>query len=66
MAHRPPRPKPLPAEIHSDARVQIGIRVPARISDQLKAIALAENNGVSAVVRRLLTAALAAHDHEAA
>jgi hypothetical protein len=38
--------------------VQIGVRVPAKLGDQLAAIAERENNGVSAVVRRLLAEAL--------
>ena len=47
-------------EIRSDAAVkQIGIRVPTDLSDQLKAIARRERNGLSSVVRRLLVAALA-------
>lgn len=41
----------------------IGVRLPARMTDQLEALARRENNGISAVVRRLLTAALS---HEAA
>lgn len=59
------------------APVQIGIRVPAKMGDQLAAIADRENNGASAVVRRLLAEALqreeatrgerrAAHGDEAA
>jgi hypothetical protein len=37
---------------------QLGIRVPARISDRLEALAASENNRISSVVRRLLTSAL--------
>ncbi len=68
MANEPSRPRltttaPKP---HTSLK-QIGIRVPARMNDQLEAIAKRENNGVSAVVRRLLAAALApAHGDEAA
>lgn len=45
---------------------QIGIRVPARMSDQLEALARAENNSTSSVVRRLLTQALADADGDEA
>lgn len=45
------------------ATKSIGIRVPVLLGKQLEALARRENNGVSAVVRRLLTAALS---HEAA
>lgn len=49
------------------AAKQIGIRVPVSLSDQLEALARKESNGVSAVVRRLLTVALAAsHDTDEA
>lgn len=48
------------------AAKHIGLRVPIQISDRLEAIARREHNGVSAVVRRLLTAALAANGDEAA
>lgn len=48
------------------ARRSIGVRVPARMGDQLQALARRENNGVSAVVRRLLTEALDHHGDEAA
>jgi hypothetical protein len=36
------------------------------MGEQLDALARKENNGVSAVAQRLLTAALAEHGHEAA
>jgi hypothetical protein len=39
---------------------QLGVRIPTELSLRLEAIARRENNGVSAVCRRLLTAALAA------
>jgi hypothetical protein len=60
--------RPTDPSTHPDtpALKQIGIRVPARMSDQLEALARRENNGVSAVIRRLLTAALAEHGDEAA
>jgi predicted DNA-binding protein len=48
----PTRPDP-PAK-------QIGIRIPPELSDRLEAIARRENNGISAVCRRLLTTALEA------
>ena len=38
---------------------QLALRVPAHIDHQLGALAQRENNSISAVVRRLLTAALA-------
>ena len=44
----------------------IGIRVPPELNDQLQAIARREHNGISAVCRRLLAAALAAGGNEAA
>jgi hypothetical protein len=37
---------------------QLGIRVPYRIAEELERLARAENNGVSAICRRLLTSAL--------
>lgn len=37
---------------------QIGIKMPARLSDRLEAIARRESNGISAVCRRLLEEAL--------
>lgn len=54
----------VPTEIRSTR--QLGIRVPIRLSDQLEALARRENNGVSAVCRRLLAAALATNGNEAA
>lgn len=36
----------------------LGVRVPAGLNDQLEAMARRENNGVSTIVRRLLTEAL--------
>lgn len=45
---------------------QIGIRVPARMSDQLEALARRENNSTSSIVRRLLTQALADADGDEA
>ena len=62
-------PTDRPTSPHADRRVttrQLGIRVPARMGDQLAALARKENNGVSALVRRLLTEALADHGHEGA
>jgi hypothetical protein len=53
-------------EIRSTAGKQIGLRVPARMGAQLEALAQRENNGVIAVIRRLLTLALAEHGNEAA
>jgi hypothetical protein len=41
-----------------DAPVQIGLRVSRSLGEKLAAIAERENNGVSAVVRRLLAEAL--------
>lgn len=38
---------------------QLGVRLPADMTARLQSIARAEHNGVSAVVRRLLTVALA-------
>jgi hypothetical protein len=63
-----PRRIPPETEIRSTpADTYIGIRVPAHLNDQLQAIAKRENNGKSAVCRRLLTSALkTSHDHEAA
>lgn len=52
-----PRQKPR-RDVDADGK-QIGIRVPARLNTQLETIAQREGNGVSAVVRRLLTDALA-------
>jgi predicted DNA-binding protein len=40
------------------ATKQLGIRLPARLTDRLQAIARHESNSVSSVARRLLTAAL--------
>jgi hypothetical protein len=53
-------------EIRLTAGKQIGLRVPARMGAQLEAMARRENNGVSAVIRRLLTAALADDGHNEA
>jgi predicted DNA-binding protein len=52
------RPDDHPEESESKL---IGIRVPAHMNDQLEALAKRENNGVSAVIRRLLTQALREH-----
>ncbi len=41
---------------------QIGVRVPMELSDRLVEVARRENNHVSAVTRRLLTAALDRED----
>jgi hypothetical protein len=45
---------------------QLGIRMPAHLNARLEEIARREHNGVSAVCRRLLPAALAAHESDAA
>ena len=45
-----------------EASKQLGLRVPASISKRLAAIARKENNRMSAVMRRLLTAALDRED----
>jgi len=45
---------------------QLGVRVSVDMSDRLESIARSEHNGVSSVVRRLLTKALADHNNEAA
>ena len=69
MAHDRRRRQPTDTsctEIRSAAAKSIGVRVPAHMGDQLEALARRENNGVSAVVRRLLTAALSEHGDEAA
>jgi predicted DNA-binding protein len=54
-SHAEPRP----------ATKQIGIRLPVRLTDRLEAIARAESNQLSSVVRRLLTAALNSGDEAA-
>jgi predicted HicB family RNase H-like nuclease len=36
----------------------VGVRVPLRLAARLEAMARAENNGLSSVVRRLLTTAV--------
>jgi predicted DNA-binding protein len=62
MANVPSEPRP--ARPAPTAK-QIGIRIPLDLIDRLEAIARRENNGLSAVVRRLLTAAID-HSDEAA
>jgi predicted HicB family RNase H-like nuclease len=57
--HRRPACNDLPEDSETRSSKQLGVRVPTHINDQLEAIAKRESNGVSAVVRRLLTAALA-------
>jgi metal-responsive CopG/Arc/MetJ family transcriptional regulator len=42
----------------SPTKKQIGIRLPARLSNQLDALAVREHNSVSSIVRRLLTTAI--------
>jgi predicted DNA-binding protein len=37
---------------------QVGIKMPPALSQRIEAIAARENNGVSAVVRRILTAGI--------
>jgi hypothetical protein len=60
MAHTSRRPASTSTDNRSDAPArQLGIRLPAHMGEQLEAMARRENNGISAVVRRLLTAALA-------
>jgi len=41
---------------------QVGVRMPSKLRERLAAIARRENNHVSAVTRRLLTAALDQED----
>ena len=55
-----------PTDSHAPRPKQIGVRLPAHLNTKLEALARRENNGVSATVRRLLTAALARHGDEAA
>lgn len=62
---RRPVEKDAPPDLNSTATKQIGIRVPARLSDRLEAIARRESNNVSSVVRRLLTSALNDDDEAA-
>jgi len=52
------------AEIRSDNRLRrvYGIRFPDSLDRRLDSLAKREGNGVSAVVRRLVSEALAAHD----
>jgi hypothetical protein len=45
---------------------QIGIRLPADLNAKIEAIARREHNGVAAVCRRLLAAALAADNQDVA
>jgi hypothetical protein len=52
-------------ETRQPAAKQIGVRVPADLQIQLEAIARREHNGVAAVCRRLITAALAAESDAA-
>lgn len=41
-----------------DSATHVGVKMPAALSRQIRAIAESENNTLSAVVRRLLTAAV--------
>jgi predicted DNA-binding protein len=65
MNTRRRRPQTEPSKIENPTR-QVGIRLPKHMGDQLEALARRENNGVSSIVRRLLTKALAEHGNEAA
>jgi hypothetical protein len=44
---------------HNRSEQRIAFRVPVTLAAELRAIAERENNGISAIVRRLLTAAIA-------
>ena len=49
---------------HTKQNIQLGIRVPDRLLNNLRAIAARDANGISATVRRLLASAIEREQRE--